>query len=280
MARSQVPIPQENTDPERRITDAFVEGDKLIYNGYVIQKRYKKVKLDYPSKMNEPPPQWTEVSYAVLKRHGKTLMKFDGVYAGYGNNTQFGLFSFLGGDRKQLVVSQDISRGGNQWVISLDPTFRVIYDGRWFATGREGEDLGVIDLDKDGVYEIAAPITAFYGFSEWLPTGLTPLPSTVFKYDRKARKYLPANTLFQGYLLANIDTEKRNISPPTDRNYHLANILTIVLDYIYAGREQEAWTFYDESYKLSDKKELKAKIQAVLIKQPVYRFIYQRTSAR
>jgi len=52
-----------------------------------------------------------------------------------------------------------------------------------------------------------------------------------------------------------------------------------VLDYIFAGREQEAWTFYEQSYKLSDKKEIKTKIKAVLEDQPVYRFIYKKTAS-
>jgi hypothetical protein len=46
-----------------------------------------------------------------------------------------------------------------------------------------------------------------------------------------------------------------------------------VLDYIFAGKEQEAWTFYEHSYKLYDKK----KIKTIVGDQPVYRFIYKKT---
>ena len=246
----------------------------------MIQKRYKKVKLDYPREMKAP-PLWVEVSYAVLTRKRRFIEKFDGgIYFGAGNSTTFGLFSFLGCKTKQLVVSQDVFRGGTQWVASLSPHFHIIFDGPVWGVGREADDMGVIDLDNDGVFEITVPITAFYGISEWLPTGRTPLPVVIFKYDAKTERYLPANLQFQDYLLEDIDNKKRNVSTPDDRINHLSDILPIVLDYIFAGKEQAAWTFYDESYKLSDKKELKAKIRAVLIREPVYRFIYKKISVR
>jgi hypothetical protein len=54
----------------------------------------------------------------------------------------------------------------------------------------------------------------------------------------------------------------------------LSDILRIVLDYIFAGREEEAWTFYEEAYKLPDKTEVRRDILAVLKVQPVYRSLY------
>jgi hypothetical protein len=50
-----------------------------------------------------------------------------------------------------------------------------------------------------------------------------------------------------------------------------------VLDYVFAGREQEAWAFYETAYKLPDKAEVKSKIKAVLNDQPVYRFMYLKS---
>jgi hypothetical protein len=257
-------------------TLAFVEGDNLSYHGYVVQKLYKKVKLDYPPEFKEP-PEWVDVSYAVLRKDGKVLAKFDGVYFGMGNATRFGLFPLLGDHAKQLIVAQDVFRGGRQWVVSLSSSFRIIYDGSEYLTGREAEDMGIIDLDKDGVYEITQPLTAFYGFLNWaLPTSRTPLPTIIFKYNVKAEKYLPANHLFQDYLLAETEKAKRKIRPPSDRIDHLAGILAIVLDYILAGQEQKAWAFYEERYRLPDKAEIKQEIKARLKEQPVYRFIYRK----
>lgn len=275
----QAPLTPEAVGEEVQIATAFIDNDELTYNSYVVQKRYKKVWFNYPSEMKEP-PSGVEVSYAVLKRGGKVLAQFDGVYFEAGNSTRFGLFSFLGGEMEQLIVSQDIFRGGRQWIVSLSPRFRIIHDSAEYGVGREAEDMGISDLDKDGIYEITQPVTAFYGFSKWIPTGRTPLPTVIFKYDAKAKKYLPANNLFQDHLLKGIDEARGNISGPEDRINHLSDILPIVLDYIFAGEEQEAWTFYEEAYKLPDKVEIKKEIKAVLKDQPVYRFMYKKINKR
>jgi hypothetical protein len=64
-----------------------------------VSKFYKKVKVEETNGL-------TEVSFAVLKKRGKLLAKFDGMYSGVGNATDFGLFSFLKGEAKQLFVSR------------------------------------------------------------------------------------------------------------------------------------------------------------------------------
>src|SRR5205823_10891607 len=86
----------------------------------------------------------------------------DNIYFGMGNDTRFGLISLLGSSAKQAVISQDVPRTGTQWVITLSKHPRVIFDGPRWAVGREGDDMGLIDLDGDGVYEISVMITDFY----------------------------------------------------------------------------------------------------------------------
>lgn len=268
----------EAARPWIQIGDVFIDGGELNYQGYVVEKRYKKVNVN--AGVAKEPPLRVEISYAVVKRGGKILAQFDDVYFGMGNSTNFGLFPFLGGDAKQLVVSQDIFRGGKQWIVSLSPRFRVIYDGNEFGAGREADDMGVVDLDGDGVYEITQPVTAFYGFSERIPTGRTPLPTVIFKYNTKAQKYLPANTQFKDYLLRDMDEAKKRISGPEDRSEHLADTLSIVLDYVYAGEEPAGWSFYDDAYNLPDKEEMKKKIKAELKDEAVYRFMYGKSGGR
>lgn len=275
----QLGLGQQEQAKEIWIGDVLSGDDTLIYNGYVVEKRHRKVRYDYP-RQAETPSSWIDVSYAVLKHKGKIVTRFDdNIYFGMGNDTRFGLVSLLGGPAKQMIISQDIPRGGTQWVITLSPHARVIFDGPRWSVGREGDDMRIVDLDNDGVYEITVPLTVFYGFSKWVPTGRTPLPTAIFSYDQKAREYVPANLRFQDYLLKGVDKERRSISPAEDRINHIADILPIVVDYIFAGKEKEAWTFFDESYKLPDKKEMKAKIMVVVKSQPVYRFIYKKASA-
>ncbi|MFN2510546.1 MAG: hypothetical protein ABR568_03770 [Pyrinomonadaceae bacterium] len=258
------PSPISPEQEPTQVNSVFVEGDTLSYGGYDVVKLNKKVKLEQTSGL-------TEVSYALLKRKGKVLEKFDGVYFGVGNATDFGLFPFLGGEAKQLVVSQTIPRGGRHWVVNLSPDFRLVYDSGAYRVGRE--DLGVLDIDKDGRYEILQEITAFYGFDHF-SSSETPLPLVVFKYDEKAEKYLPANHLFQEYALKGIESEITSLSP--DEKEYLSKRLDIALRYVFAGKEEKAWAFFDREYKQPDKDKVKSQVKALLTEHPVYRFIYSK----
>jgi hypothetical protein len=258
------PSPISAEEEPTQVNSVFVEGDSLSYNGYDVVKLKKRVKLEQTAGL-------TEVSYALLKKKGKVLAKFDGVYFGVGNATDFGLFSFLGGEAKQLVVSQTIPRGGRHWVVNLSPDFRVVYDSGDYRVGRE--DLGVLDIDKDGRFEILQEVTAFYGFDHF-SSAETPLPLVIFKYDEKVAKYLPASHLFQEYALKGIKSTIATLS--SDESWYLSRRLDIALQYVFAGKEEEAWTFFDREYKRPDKEEVKSQVKAVLREHPVYRFIYPK----
>lgn len=283
-ANDSCTVPQQNLrQPEQTkevwIGDVFSDEERLSYNGHVVEKRHKKVRYFYPLKIHSP-PLFIDVSYAVIKRKGRVLAKFDdNIYFGMGNNVRFGLFSFFGGPTKQIVISQDIFRGGTQWIVSVSPRYRIIFNGPHWGVGREGDDLTIVDLDSDGVYEIKVLTCIFYGFSNLSPAA-TPLPTIIFKYSRKSRRYLPANFHFADYLLGKVEEQKQKIHPigtPPDNMNHLGDVMTVVLDYVFAGREREAWTFYDHAYKLPDKNKIKRAIRAELKHSPVYRFIYRKT---
>ena len=47
------------------------------------------------------------------------------------------------------------------------------------------------------------------------------------------------------------------------------------MTYIYAGKAKLGWDFYDETYKLSDKEEIRRRVKVILNRQPVYKFIYK-----
>lgn len=249
-------IPAETKEEPQLISDVFVQEDTLSEGDYSVVKLKKKIKIEDAADL-------TDVSYAVLKRKGKILAAFDGVYFGSGNATDFGLFPFLGGSARQLVVSQTVPRGGRHWVVELSPEHRVIYDSADYGIGRE--DLSVLDVNKDGRFEILQEDVAFYGLDGFSMAD-TPLPLVIFKYDEQARKYLPANHLFKDYALKNIDTE--------------AKLLDKTLQYIYAGEEQKGWAFFDREYKSANKEELKSKILAILKRNSVYKFIYARSRTK
>jgi hypothetical protein len=259
--------PEEYPEP---IDNIFVDGDSLSYDGFEIVKLEKKVKYYYPPEMKSP-PDLLDASYAVLKKNGRVVAKFDGVYHGMGNTTDFGLFPFLGGGAKQLAVSLTIPRGGRHWVVGLSSAARVIFDSGDYGVGRE-EFSVIIDIDKDGVYEISLPLTEFYMF-ESMNTAETPLPEIVFKYDGKARKYLPANPSFQSYVLRGIEDEVSRLRPGEGNSY-ISERLDILLRYIYAGKEEVGWDFFDREYRLPDKEQMKSKVKAVLRNEGAYKYIY------
>ena len=132
-SNSQAQATPSSKQPNKYIhllESASNKSDALSYGGYDLVKLLKKVKL-------EETPSLTEVSFAVLKRKGKVLATFDGVYSGVGNATDFGLFSFLNGEAKQIFVSQTIPSGGRHWVVNLSPDFHVIYDSGDWGVGRD-----------------------------------------------------------------------------------------------------------------------------------------------
>lgn len=280
-AAAPTPAATKPGSAQIRIGDSLVRDDALTHAGYTVRRRDKRLKYgDAPGRAGRP-----VAAYAVLERAGKVLLTFDaGVYHGGLNSVSFGLFPFLGGASKQLIVSQDAPREGRQWIVSLSPSPRVIYDGPAFASGREIDDLRVADIDGDGVYELAAPLTTFYGFRDWaLSPAATPLPEIVFRYDEKAGRYLPANAHFRRQLLRDAEAARSKMGgtvSPESPESHLSEVLSVVLAHVFAGEEREGWEFYEKTYRLPDKAEVRRETEAELRAQPVYRFVYAKRAAR
>ncbi len=195
-----------------------------------------------------------------------------------GNDIRFGLISILGGEAKQAVISQDVPRTGGQWLVTLSRRPRVILSGPKWEVGRQGDDMRIIDLDGDGVYEITVPITDFYVLQDKMSISQIPLPEIIFRYDRSKRTYLPANPVFQDYALHGMTTSTE-ISM-VDELQHRSIVLGTTLTLIYAGNKKDGWQYFDQSYKLEDKEAIRRRVQAILVKQPVYKFIYNHKKRR
>ena len=251
--RDFVPAPVE-TVPHNETVFEYVDDEKLFHHGYEVRRVVDTR---------------TDVSYAIIKRDGKTIAKFDGVDHPMGNQTDFGLFDLLGDKSQQLIVSLSVPRGGNQWVVSLYPTFRELFDVADYSVGRESADWFPIDIDNDGVFEISLPKTSFYGMEGLQSVGETPLPEIVFKYDSKQKKYLPANHLFVDYVMRGWDPEKEKDT----YQHHRFNYL---LDCVFAGQEKEGWASFDKHYPSADKERMKSRLKAILRNDPVYKYIYKK----
>jgi hypothetical protein len=254
----------ESEEQGKYFADIFTDLNHLSYQGYdirileesIIDKAYRDTPID--------------VTYALVKKGGKVSGKFDGVYFGIGNATKFGLFNFLGSKTQELAISQTVPRGGRHWIVRLHPYYKVIFDSANYEVGRE--EVEIIDMDNDGIYEIGLAVTAFYLVFDFSMSE-TPLPFVIFKYDKKTDRYLPANHLFQSHLLQGTDERISNLSKDSNTSYYLSDRVALLLDYLYAGKEKEGWAFFDQTYTLPDKETVKAKVRKVLKKGRAFQFI-------
>jgi hypothetical protein len=237
-------------------------------------------KVDVPPEYG-PAPKPVKISYAVVKRRGKMIAKFDGdIYFPLGNSTEAGWSSLLNKGSKQLVISQDIVKTGVQWVVDFSNGFKLVFDGHKFLVGRESGDMTIVDFDGDGIKEIMVPITAFYGFEGWrLTTSETPLPEIIFKYAPGRREYLPANPFFKECLLRDIQAADNSLRS-SNVQPGLGRLMSVVLDYVFVGEEQRGWKFFDEMCKLPDKAAIKADTRKELIRHPIYQYVYKKGASR
>ncbi len=263
--------PNPSKDEGKSAEDFFTKEDILSYDGYDVMKLHKKIKDETWG------PNPIDTNYIVVKRRQKVLATFDGPHHLIGNATDFGLFSFLGKDEKQLIVSITIPRGGRQWIADLTPAYREIFATEKWGVGREGADLGFVDIDNDGALEITAGDFWYYVFNE-ISTSETPVVNVIFSYDTKAGKYVPANHVFPEYSLRGV--EDRIKSLPANEGYgYLGGRVDVLLAYLYAGKEKEGWEFFERSYEAADKAQVKIRIKTVLKHSPVYQYIRKHSKS-
>lgn len=246
-------------------TGAAHEGEEpLRYNGYEVTRRTREEKL--PSRYN------STIEYATVSRHGRKVATLEGFKeAGSGAFVRFGLFPALGGETKQLVVEQTVHRGWLYWVADLSDDFSVVYFSGDYPVGHE---LHAADLDGDGRHELIQSLHTFWFFNSHLNNVNSPFISVVFKYDPKARKYLPANPEFRGYLLRDLEQEKARVKelkekPGTPQGDLLGAVLEVTLAYLYAGMEQEGWDYF-EQYDAPDRAQMKADVMEALREDSFY----------
>ena len=260
------PALKSPTDDWTSFSDLLTEDDRLNYNGYLIERRYKSVKLDVSLTEDQ--------GYVVFSKNGKFIRSFDGmVYSGLGNIAEFGLFSFLGTNTKQLAISQDVFRGGKQWIVDLSGKPRVIFDGDSWGVGRESGDSIMRDIDGDDTFEISLPITDFYSFMDKMSVSQCPLPSITFKYDSSEKRYVPIS-----HLLNELNSSGQlDPSKKSDEFYTRSMILDHTLELIYGGKRDQAWQYFNTTYNLDDKKEFERRVKDILRDQPVYKYIYKNS---
>jgi hypothetical protein len=280
VANPQSDQTKEN-DNEKSVYDLFVPKAQksLSYNGYTITKTSKKV---WVKEEREDAP--IEVPYSILSRKGKIIRKFEFNDFTF-TSPDFGWLKVSGKESKHLIVGQTEPRSGRFWVISLSPRFRVLFDTNDYGGSRQ--ELWVEDIDKDGTYELKVVTYGCTSIGTTYNLISTPQPLIVFRYNKKADKYLPANHLLESYALKGTEDQVRNFKPTSEKpsltnnqafeeGVYFREMTEIFLNFIYAGKEKQAWAFFDKVYNLPDKSKVRASIKVDLRKDRIYRFIYRK----
>ncbi len=247
--------------------DENSEPTSLNFKGYQIKPIIVK--------KSEPESPVADIYDAVLSKKGKTIARFEGIYYPLGNFMSFGTFSFLGDSEKQLVVIEESYKYERDWIVSLTPKYKVLFDSNDYDLG--WGRLGVVDIDNDEVYELTLNQSSCLGLG-WIDRDC-PWAEVVFKYDAKTRRYLPANHIYTDYILENIEAQVKDYE---DRKANgRTDLLKIMMKYFYVGKEDEAWKFWDDNFSSHDsssfsgknKEQTRETIQNALDKDPIYKFI-------
>lgn len=248
----------------------FIKGSRLTYGGYVVTRVIDEQSGE---------------SRAVITRGGRELVRLtDG--APREDATRIGLFPFLGAKGRQLVVEQ--YTGGAHCctvyrVYELGAELRALFDGDEYGIEEIGEDMNVVDIDRDGRYEFTQSVMAFDYFMTSHAGSVFPM--VVFAYDEGAGKYTPANRKFSAYLLRGVARDIGKVEALNRRltrkeragsfhGEHFTAVMDVLLKYVYAGEERKGWAFFETHYLLADKAEVEAKVKEHLKESAVYRATY------
>ena len=247
----------------------YAKEKKINYAGYEIQKSFEK--------------RGGKISVEVNKGgENILLLEYEGMNSYW---VRWGLFPFLGGKIKQLVI-KEYSGGAHcctsYKIYTLESEPQLIFDGNEYDMEEIGYSLKPVDINQDGVYEFTQAVMAFDYFHASHAASV--FPTAVFSYDKQQGKYKLANRLFQMYLLRGIKEDERKARKAiqlferkkiifNDSEYFYP-MMEVVLKYIYAGQLQKGWSFFEKNYQVQDKDELREDLRDAFKNDPTYKSIY------
>lgn len=269
---SQTQAANDSTLP---LFEGAAEPQRLTYGAYVVSRQTKQFR-------DEGMTQPVELSYAVLTRQGKQVLKLDGINHPYGNEAKFGFFQLFKEQPQHLIVEQSTHRWERSWIVQLAP-LRVIYDNAWYEVG---SNLVVKDLDQDGIPELIQRHQQFWFFqfadpaTGAIPTSFyntnSPFTDIVFAYNSQARKYEPANPHFKEYVFAALPSLEQRIEAQGRSNsfneYLLGLVFERTLLLLFAGEEKQAWQGFREHCLWDNCAAIEQRFKLKLKDDPVYLF--------
>lgn len=257
---------EDQEDEEGPLSKFYLKEPQTNYEGYLISRivdeKTNKISLK-------------------IEKNGKKLLAY-GIDNKLPQFLEVALYQLLPKRTKQLIVMEYSGGAHCCWsfeIYDLLPTFRKIYDEGNYDVGYP---LFPKDINHDGIPEIERTILTFDYFHASHASSV--FPTAIFTYDRRRKKYTPANRQFSDYLLENIEHdieaaqktislyEGKEVSEFEERYYQA--IVQVVLKYIYAGQKEKGWDFFEKNYHASDKKNLRKDLQNALRKDAIYQSIY------
>lgn len=263
-----------NQTKESNSTDIEKLGlreDSIIYKDYKIYKVFDVIDTNY------------NIYYVEIFKNEKNVYHSE-IGVEKSEYLSIELKDLLNKNSKQLIL--DFYSGGahccNTCFIYdlLKDSLHEIYNGNNYI----GEVNGLIteDINTDNKFEIIQYYSCFDYFDR-LCHAESPSAPVVFNYSEKRKKYVVANKLFETYLLKETKEFEKRVSPDLAnfevKNYEdscsvLASTLSILLDYIFAGKENQGWEYFNKYYKVADKDIMVKNIKKILSESKVYNEMY------
>lgn len=197
------------------------------------------------------------------------------------SHLQFAFHSLIPGDRPQVVIR--LWSGGKNcchyhWVLGTQPSLGVLLDTKRFHF----DDLSeVVDLDGDGLPELRFAPTTFDYFGGSYAN--SPRPQAWFRFNRATQRYEPANDLLFPYLkegygkaLQALPTLQQHLTAGGLYEELGGDVTGLVLHYLYAGRDNEAWSIHESRYPYEDVAGWRKAVELRLASDPFYQELRTR----
>lgn len=245
-----------NENESYRVSD---DGKTLYYLDYMVEK---KIEID----------DGYENHIMVLKsKDGKEIKRFE-LGCDIEEMNTWKIEDLIKGDNKELIITQ-FSGGAHcceyNWIYEFNAEPKEIFSSHDY--GSLGFMADPEDINDDGNAELILQNLAFSYFYRCCYAA-SPSNSIIFEYDTKLGKYVIQNIKFAEFIIGDYDdnfeisSEFENIKPTDNPDeidpggYYLGEILSVVIPYLYVGREEKGWEIFDRYYKLNDSEEIKERI--------------------
>jgi hypothetical protein len=192
-----------------------------------------------------------------------------------------GVIHAIAGSERQVALRMWTGNGkccNVYWLVEVAPELRVILD----TSAYDFDDLEAVHhMDGDGNMEFSFSTTKFDYFG--VGYVFSPKPLAWFKYDRKLGKYVAANDLCFAETRKQIRKDEARLharpweKDPSPDNQELRQVvLDIVLAFLYAGHDTEAWAFFDREYPDQEKAQQKMYVERRAKSDPFFQAVRKR----